>query len=31
MEYEVDIFYVGTINELAVIEQINNNLSIMMI
>ena len=28
MEYEVDIFYVGTINELAVIEQINNNLSI---
>ena len=28
MEYEVDIFYVGTINELAVVEQINNNLSI---
>ena len=28
MEYEIDIFYVGTINELAVVEQINNNLSI---
>ena len=28
MEYEVDIFYVGTINDLAVVEQVNNNLSI---